>query len=307
MRRHISFCAIIAMSLLTNTVATAAAYRYELFGIDGALATVGSGIDNRGVVVGTASYDNGNQRKGFIRQGDGSVNIVQYDDHFSTELHGNNGLGQSIGSYWRDGIGDTTFVVEADGSMTEVLGVGDNDINDVGQILGGPYYEIYLWNPDKEVVWSAGADYISAGGVNNDGLVVFSRETMEDGYFRWHGYIANSATHVRQSLDFPGAHDTFLTGINNVGEVIGIWQSLSREERGAFVRHADGTFADLLPPAPGRIEPYDINDHGQIIGMFWPENEIVRYGFIATPVPEPASIALLAASTAVVTAIRRKH
>jgi len=64
------------------------------------------------------------------------------------------------------------------------------------------------------------------------------------------------------------------------------------------VRQPDGVYSEVTVPGARVVTPEDINNHGQIAGYFY-DDAGVAHGFLATPVPEPAPGALIAAGVLV--------
>jgi hypothetical protein len=73
-----------------------------------------------------------------------------------------------------------------------------------------------------------------------------------------------------------------------------------------FLLDANGSFTTLDFPgaSPTRTLRFAINDAGEIVGYYWHVNGM-NHAFIATPVPEPSSIALLDVGAAALVAWRR--
>jgi hypothetical protein len=80
------------------------------------------------------------------------------------------------------------------------------------------------------------------------------------------------------TFTMPGAHSTFVSGINNHGQIVGGFtvDTGAGTPRTGFLRHVDGTFTafnvadESGAPLPTQAE--DINDAGVIVGYFLPED-----------------------------------
>ena len=108
------------------------------------------------------------------------------------------------------------------------------------------------------------------------------------------GYLASGLGFLRQAdgsdvtYGVPGASPTRLFGLNDLGVTVGD----ARDPNGwsTFVRDVDGslTFLDI-PGASRTVTTFaaGINNFGQITGQFADSQGI--HGFLAAPVPEPAS------------------
>ena len=107
------------------------------------------------------------------------------------------------------------------------------------------------------------------------------------------------------SPNFPGG--TELLGVNNSGTILGEYQSgfLSAT---TYFTYRNGTFTALMAPPNGRgIDAFGINNSGAIVGYYGDLNNGNQYGFIATPVPEPATWCLALIGLAMLAAFRRRR
>lgn len=125
-----------------------------------------------------------------------------------------------------------------------------------------------------------------AVGVNNGGLVVgFYVDSMG----ATHGYLLNAMTLT--TLNYPGAVSTSAFGINNAGWIVGIYTDASNVQHG-FVYNGSSWFSVDDPNGVGTTTINGLNDLGQLVG-FYVNGTGQTIGFLATPVPEPGSLALL--------------
>jgi hypothetical protein len=102
-------------------------------------------------------------------------------------------------------------------------------------------------------------------------------------------YVDNSLiTHsfVRDSLgnftdfDAPGASQTFTSGINDGGEVVGTMELFSGQPARGFTRDASGHFTTFSAPLPNaNIFAYGINNAGRVTGYYTDANG-VDHGFV---------------------------
>lgn len=128
-----------------------------------------------------------------------------------------------------------------------------------------------------------------AVGINNAGTAVgFYQDSM--GAF--HGYIATGTTPTPFNVSFSGAMGTQAFGINNHGEIVGDYTDSMGTMHG-FV-DIGGVFYTVDDPSgvAGSTVINGVNDLGQLVGFYTNANDAV-VGFVATPTPEPGTLALM--------------
>jgi uncharacterized membrane protein len=70
-------------------------------------------------------------------------------------------------------------------------------------------------------------------------------------------------------FDYPGGSNTFVSGINDRGDVVGSFVNKELNRAEGFVRFADGTFSDpIVNPAGRSTYPSGINNNGTICGSY---------------------------------------
>src|SRR5262249_53721093 len=101
-----------------------------------------------------------------------------------------------------------------------------------------------------------------------------------------HGYLMDGATFT--TIDVPGAATTNAFGINDLGQIAGVFDDAAGHVHG-FVK-IGATYHTI--DFPGAIETtiYGINNRGQLVGSY--DDGTGDHGFIATPVPEPSTLIL---------------
>lgn len=155
-------------------------------------------------------------------------------------------------------------------STFDVPGAGNtylNGVNDAGHMVGTVNYGSsdsfgLLLQPDLSYVTfdvpGAGAT-TWALDINNAGDIVgsFSANGRQSGFLR----TANG-DYVR--IDYPGASSTEARGINDRGDVIGVFRLPGASDRG-FFRDATGALTPFDVPG-GTSSAWGINDDGVIVG-----------------------------------------
>jgi hypothetical protein len=108
-----------------------------------------------------------------------------------------------------------------------------------------------------------------------------------------HGFLFSAG--IYKTIDFPGSNETYVNGINNVGEIVGYYLD-SRNAFHGFVLDG-GIFTSIDGPGGDYTDILGINNAGQIVGFYYDLNRLDYYAFLATPVPEPSALLLLGIGT----------
>jgi uncharacterized membrane protein len=75
------------------------------------------------------------------------------------------------------------------------------------------------------------------------------------------------AQYVYTTIDVPGATDTFGSGVNDVGQIVGCYRDAGGTYHG-FLLDVDGSYTPIDVPGATRTEAYGINSPGQIVGEY---------------------------------------
>jgi hypothetical protein len=137
-----------------------------------------------------------------------------------------------------------------------------------------------------------------AVGINNAGNIV--------GF-----YLPTAATSVGfldlggviSTIDPFGSTFTQALGINNQGEIVGFYTDAAGVQHGYV--DINGLFSSFDPPGSMNTTINGLNDLGQIVGFYTDSNDNT-IGFVGTPTPEPASLALFCGGLLATAFMRRK-
>ena len=94
-----------------------------------------------------------------------------------------------------------------------------------------------------------------------------------------HGFLYDRGRFT--AIDVPGVADTRARGINNLGQIAGLFFDSSGGTHGFVDDH--GRFTTIDVPFPGAHDTavLGINDRGQLVGFYFDSSG--GHGFLATP------------------------
>ncbi len=270
-----------------------------LGGYSGLTAWEATGINDRGQIVGYASNAELSDTRGFIYE-NGQFKDLNPNPGFRPAAlpNGINASGQVVGA-----LSDGRPFVH-DGTQLKPIPFGSEvstgnafDINDHGVAVGGVRLQdgggyAFAWDgtqvnrlPDPQL--GAGS---SAIAINNAGQVVVNTNPL--------AYLYSAGTY--QALGSLQGGFTQAIALNEKGWIVG-WSQLAVSPH---LDHAflwrNGRMRDLNDLLDATLAPHweltsamDINERGQIVGLGFLDG--VQRGYIATPVPEAGTWALMLA------------
>lgn len=224
---------------------------------------------------------------------------------------GINDLGEVVGRFRTNGnpLNQTSgFILRTNGTLDvfnapSVASTSISMLNDSGDIVGETRSDLTPFGLIRGFVFKAGtfteihmpgADLTRAYGINDSGTIVGHFQNS-DAVSR--PFVLNAGTFTELSLpNAPGGSASAIAfSISDNGSILGTYRDSTSVTR-TWVRLPDGSYQYPDLPGSGRA----INDAGQITGSYLdPANANIRTAYLATPIPEPASILLMATSAAV--------
>jgi hypothetical protein len=195
--------------------------------------TAALGINDRRQVVGAYG-----DRKGYIRDPDGDTTVIEVPGAKSTVVFSINNHGEMVGEYddannvrhgfFRDAHGTFRIVDVPGATQTELLGINNEE-----EIIGSyndsrSEQHAFLMSPTGvlTIIAEAGADYTEVFGINDTGQIV--------GDTNLGGFLLDADLTTFTAIDVPKAGSTRPNGINNRGEIVGLFSYASSGDQGFF-------------------------------------------------------------------------
>ncbi len=313
MRTSVMLLTGAAALLLAETGAARAAYSIQLISNPVDLAnTMLLGINNAGVIAGSTTTT------GFTLHLPSTFTPQTVPGSTSVQTIGINNAGDTAGFYMdagglTHGYTDIGGVVSApvDRAHTvfnQLLGINDADTvvgyssaadptgatgqDAYSRTNAGVYTDINALLPSNQ--------NSQATGINNAGKVVgFYMPTTTTSL----GFLDDGVT--ISTIDPFGSSFTQALGINDHNEIVGFYVDAGGVQHG--YTDFGGMFANFDIPGAASTTINGVNDLGQLVGFATINATDTVVGFVATPVPEPASLTMFCAGLLGLGFLRRRN
>lgn len=316
-RSPLKALAALLFTLLAATQAWAAsAYTVVPFNVPSGASTTLSGINDSGSIVGSyAQGPDGTTLTGFVYRDGVFSTVAGPAGSVTSAVRGISNSGLMVGSFATEGVALTRQSFLFDGASYTVLSlpfgegaarsISPNGRYVAGDVFGNGAGFVHDLATGQTQTFGAEGLIVVAQGVNDQGQVVGSRTVAVPGagaVTRPFVFDALSGAFVENPESYPGLSEARPRAINNNGVVGGYTVS-----GGAFIREG-GEITALSFESVSFATVYAINSHGVAIGYttFGAGPESFSQGFIATPVPEPASLGLFVMGGAALWVLRRR-
>jgi probable HAF family extracellular repeat protein len=250
--------------------------RFRRIDVPGATATRPEAINNRAQIAG-AYVDGAGTLHGYFQNPDGSVTTIDPPGAGATVVTDLDDQGRAVGAYVdAKQTAISAFVREPDGRFTTIshpdagfYGTVPEGINNEGQIAG-----TYSDANDRthgfvldDGVYTT-VDAPDAPG-NTQVLDIDDRRRLvgESGHVSY-GYLADGRGGLIE-IDAPAvASDTFPSGINNRGDIVGASDRGAARSYHGFLRDRRGRYRRIDVPGARGTAAARINDSGEIVGYY---------------------------------------
>ncbi|MGD0744382.1 MAG: PEP-CTERM sorting domain-containing protein [Verrucomicrobiota bacterium] len=291
-----------AMLLLVGTMNAQTQYIYTTLSVPEGGSTYAMGISGNNIV---GNYSDGNNWHGFLYDGNSytTLDVPGAAWTFADGIDGNNIVGSYNGLGFRYN-GNSYIPFNGPGaSITEAHGVSGNNI--VGWYFDGSYHGFIFSGfldyygrsyTTLNVPWGSYDTY--ASGISGNNIVGYYHDPNSP--YTDHGFLYNGSTYT--ALDVPGAVGDGTRALAISGNNIVGYYQVGNTHHGFL--YNGSTYTDLDVPGADYFTAATGIDGNNIVGYYYDGSNM--RGFIATPVPEPSFLALLAVGAAALLVCRRR-
>ena len=277
--------AISALVSITPDGAIAAEHSYEsvTYPDPGVVATVATGINPRGDIVG--QYVAYGVTHGFIFDRHGNYLSIDYPGAISTNAWGISSPGDVAGDFRLTPNGPINgFVLRGEDWKTidcgPTLGAVHTfafGVNSSGVVTGEyKLAGVPLGQPGRAFLYDGGEciDITPpAAGSGSSVAVAWAISDAGDtaGYFVDSGAIrgwVRDRNGAYVTVDYPGSVFTNVRGVNASGDIVGLYRNITNGPTQGFRMSADGTFEPLGYPGSPQTRALGVNARGDVVGDY---------------------------------------
>ncbi|HEV2100728.1 MAG TPA: hypothetical protein VGR45_17615 [Stellaceae bacterium] len=314
----LAFGAVAALALAWNAQPAHAGYTFQnIINSNDPTFNQELGINSAGTIAGY--FGAGNGLAGHPNQGytvappytQANFTNENFTNSVQTQVTGLNNTGTTVG-FWApsNNGGDNNFgFVNVSGTFTNVnnpatgsgpavnqlLGVNNSNVAvgfyvDAGGATHGYTYNIGTSTFSANIDDPNGVGTTTAAAINNSGEIA--------GFYTvgnvFHGFVDKGGAF--KTIDPTGSMGTMLLGLNDNGLAVGTYTDAMGVMHGLLYDLNNNTFQNIDDPfGIGTTTINGINDLNQLVG-FYVDGADNTIGLLANPVPEPASLLILASS-----------
>lgn len=274
------------------------------------------GINDSGVVAGYAGDGQVLPNKGYTVTPPAytSFTAENFPGSAQTQVVGiNSNSSPTTVGFWVDAAGNNFGFVDQNGSFTSVADPNTPTAPSVNQLLGVNNNNVAVGFFTTVNGFNQGYTYTiatktfspvndpngvstTAAGINNAGEIA---GFYVDAGGNTHGFLEIGG--VFMTIDDPNGTNTMLLGLNNVGQAVGSFVEANGETQGLLYNIAANSFQTISDPNASATPAFmvngttinGVNDQGGLVGFYSNGTQVI--GLVAAPLPEPASLTLLAA------------
>ena len=261
------------------------------FDAPGGLNTVSNAINRHGQIVGTYGLAHSNHTRGFLHNVNRGFTRVDVAGATDTIPHAIDDSGNIAGAY-DDSAGAWHGFLRASSAtytLFDAPGAGSGQsqgttpvaMNANGQITG-----YYVDANDQRhgfirdalgnvTTFDAAGTGTQPTWINLSGLVT---GYYADSEALGHSFLRDSAGNIT-TIDMPRAAQTFASGLNDQGTVVGEIVPPPPTAFAGFERSSSGDYLRLMPPGANSADAISINNQGRITGYYVDLSE-VAHGFV---------------------------